>query len=772
MAMDEIFFEAIKLVNFKGVENLHFSFADADAIILGGKNGYGKTTIYDALELVLTGSIKRYRDYKEEYTNKKLSYGKSDKPLVCHMELPYVEVSLYLVIKAEEKTIRMILTRRAKTDDMENPIDFKVFGKLYYRFQEDGKMKEADISVLKACGLDYLRENYQMINYVGQEECTRFLKSKDSSRVEVVRELFNTTYFDRRIEKIDTYAVPRIDSMLTNFNNEKKKVEDIISAIQKYEVSTTDNDIRYNRLFKDGTIFNWDSEFPSLSNEDYDSVLSADGILDRLQLFLEKEDDFRRYRKSLFVNRILESTSQYAIFLQYAEKRSIISLFNKYQQKTVLPFERLNIENLQSYSFEFDDQLTDVITNERIDSIQTKLELCKKLNRGANSAEKAYNMLLEERNVLAKHIQEHARQLSIQTCPICGQSFENSERLLSSINDTLQLQFSTVSVFADEVAKEYQKMKDSIADALSIINRWFEDKGVTVAVSKAFSELNVYDIEKNIDILRKHGMDVSTYIGKTVEQTELLLIMALKEWLEPFEVSLDYTELNEIRDSYVRYLREESKNKKSIEQKRVYLTILWSKQRSKQLVELSKQKTEVEHSISQCAAILEQVKKIKKQIIAQRNQYLKKVTGEMEVLFYIYSGRIMQDSFYGRGLYMKHEPGKYVRFVTNFRSDVDALYNMSSGQLVALILAFTLSLNKLYSKTKFIAIDDPVQTIDDINVWGFVETLRHEFQNYQILLSTHELNHGAFLRYKLNNFGMKAEYRDMMQERIREEQNR
>lgn len=111
---------------------------------------------------------------------------------------------------------------------------------------------------------------------------------------------------------------------------------------------------------------------------------------------------------------------------------------------------------------------------------------------------------------------------------------------------------------------------------------------------------------------------------------------------------------------------------------------------------------------------------------------------------------------------MKNVQGKYIYFVSKYNSDVDALYKMSSGQLVALMMALLLSLNKLYSETRFLAIDDPVQTIDDINVWGFIETLRHEFKDCQFLFSTHELNYGSFLRYKLSNMNINAKYIDMM----------
>ena len=94
-------------------------------------------------------------------------------------------------------------------------------------------------------------------------------------------------------------------------------------------------------------------------------------------------------------------------------------------------------------------------------------------------------------------------------------------------------------------------------------------------------------------------------------------------------------------------------------------------------------------------------------------------------------------------------------------NDVDALYNMSSGQLVAVAVSFLLSLNRLYSKSKFIAIDDPVQTIDDINLWGLMETLRHDFRDWFILLSTHEKNYGQLLDYKFSKVGIISEYIDM-----------
>lgn len=53
----------ISLLNFKGFEKLQLSFDSENVIILGGKNGYGKTTLFDALELLFSGRIQRMIDY-------------------------------------------------------------------------------------------------------------------------------------------------------------------------------------------------------------------------------------------------------------------------------------------------------------------------------------------------------------------------------------------------------------------------------------------------------------------------------------------------------------------------------------------------------------------------------------------------------------------------------------------------------------------------------------------------------------------------------------
>lgn len=98
-----------------------------------------------------------------------------------------------------------------------------------------------------------------------------------------------------------------------------------------------------------------------------------------------------------------------------------------------------------------------------------------------------------------------------------------------------------------------------------------------------------------------------------------------------------------------------------------------------------------------------------------------------------------------------------IRFISP-RNEHDVLYMMSSGQLSAVALAFSLALDKTYAgdKLKTLFIDDPIQCMDDINMISFVELLRTEFKDCQILLSTHEDDFSRFIRYKYSKYELEA----------------
>ena len=66
------------------------------------------------------------------------------------------------------------------------------------------------------------------------------------------------------------------------------------------------------------------------------------------------------------------------------------------------------------------------------------------------------------------------------------------------------------------------------------------------------------------------------------------------------------------------------------------------------------------------------------------------------------------------------------------------------------------ALNKIYAGDNFqtILIDDPIQCMDDINMISFVELLRREFGQAQIILSTHEDTFSNYICYKFQKYGL------------------
>ena len=128
----------------------------------------------------------------------------------------------------------------------------------------------------------------------------------------------------------------------------------------------------------------------------------------------------------------------------------------------------------------------------------------------------------------------------------------------------------------------------------------------------------------------------------------------------------------------------------------------------------------------------------------------------VEILFHIYYGRIAQETKNSLGLFIQSD-GNAIKFLEHHSRDTDAIFTMSAGQLAALVIAFTLALNKRFSENKLLFIDDPVQTLDELNVAGLVELLRNEFDDQQIFLSTHEDLMSTYIRYKFKKFGLQHE---------------
>jgi len=202
-----------------------------------------------------------------------------------------------------------------------------------------------------------------------------------------------------------------------------------------------------------------------------------------------------------------------------------------------------------------------------------------------------------------------------------------------------------------------------------------------------------------------------------------------------------------------------------VENKRKYIETSYRKAQNTHLNEIEQLGKRIELLDKEKNKIQEIKNVYKKEI----SKYRKKLIKDIEIPFYIYSSKILQSHQTGGGvgIFIKDKTGgeelKNIKFVFDWSSDHDILNIMSSGQISAVVISFFLALNKVYSTgVNIFLIDDPVHTMDEINMISLVEILRNEFANLQIVLSTHEADIAKYFLYKFLKFGKTATQVNMM----------
>ena len=143
--------------------------------------------------------------------------------------------------------------------------------------------------------------------------------------------------------------------------------------------------------------------------------------------------------------------------------------------------------------------------------------------------------------------------------------------------------------------------------------------------------------------------------------------------------------------------------------------------------------------------ILIQNKKIEKLISAIKDaqkSYLKDIVKYIEIPLYIYSGKLIQTHQNGFGVfcYTGSEDDKLTQFklTTDGRpTGHDIVNKFSSGQKAVINISIMLAFRKVInSNLDIFMIDDPCQSMDDINIASLTEILKNEFKDTQLIIST------------------------------------
>lgn len=748
---------SIEAENFKGFPKLDIKFTGT-SVVLGGMNGFGKTTIFDAIELVLTGKISRMAEYSEKLHNHTYSRSQSRLPLVCDMTCKYVSLTLHLELGGESIKIR----RCANVSEMKNPVDFAPFSPLQIYDPKILAFRNISIEEREHYGLVKLKNDYSFLNYLSQEEATAFLKHKDSERSNIIQNLFDTKSFDEPIEKISKIIV-QIDKTIRKLTDTSQSIAKEIEQFSKLGKESASECDEYISLTTDNA--SWDVVNPKMSHEEFNSFVAKDGVFDGLLYYVNNEDSFKRFNRNNIINKLLGSSNlkDLLFFLKY---QGLEKEFNRYlnvKRKIVNPIQSLTSETLISFHLDPDEDYPECISQESIRKSNEYIAAYKSTLMSVNALQRTIQDILSQRSSFAQKVIQVNPSLHFTSCPLCGVDYKDENLLQDNIKSNENVLNNHFKNVYNGLAEHFKQVKDFLDNQiLTPLVSYFSEKGITDDLVSEYKRLDVQQVKKTKQYLERFNIGLS--ISDDINNDVIKLSEALRSQLSEVDGNLNVPLMQRMYTSYVVHIERTRFTVENIERKRKYLIGQWNQLQTELLKAKHEELLHINKAIDAYRSQKDKLKKLSGEINQQRNQFVTKVITDIQTLFYVYSGRILQDSYFGRGLFLKPDLRRNrILFVSGSYedNDVDALYNMSSGQLVGVAISFLLSLNRLYSGYKIVAIDDPVQTIDDINLWGLMETLRHDFKDRFILLSTHEQNYGQLLHYKFQKVGIKSEYIDM-----------
>lgn len=780
--MNKFRLSKIFLNNYKLFKEREIDFGKANLVVLDGPNGYGKTSIFEAIEYLLTGDIKRATQCPE--VSGSLSYGTH---FLAKDNTKNVLVSGEFVSEQSFLKIERCIYVKDISGIQNNPKNLKSVTQTKIWFEDNMVYNDsaigADEIIEKYLG-NTLLEYYDSFYYVSQEDRLKFLMAPESKRMEQISSLFN---IDDEISEYTKYNgfKKKLSQKVKRLQKENKEER---KAYEKYKQNIQENDTN-KREYKDIFVNNeqkpyWNERVVIIKEKeklnDILQELKRVSILSRnVELFQVSLDNvkFDSYVKNV------EQLKKILVFnvlrKDIVNKKKQYNLFNYLSSLPVKDgSEEIDVEGI-NYK-ELNDNLE---INAEIDTIvqlqKDILQSRKKQSTYNESLEKLQNARDNFTKSLNQWRADGGEELGGKVCPYCGYKYDAEieyESAVAEVAKTLEeccdSELDKIKQNIRELQREYDKtFKNSINEFL---NQYIYMSNEIIKSIITDTPIFAEEYNKFITLLQKQKLNLEEFnvaledekdwevkVQQLVKIIQGNCIRSLSdEYIQMQNENRFFEIFESVFDSKIdniSYISDEDEN-----EKRLYLEEQYQLQEHEKLKNMEEcllQKEKVAQELENMKNEIEKVVTIYKDEIGK---YQKKIIGEIQIPLYIYSGRVLQYYQGGLGIFVKYdtkgEKLDAIRLLSSNQPDHDILYTLSSGQLTGIIISLTLTLNKIYGTEKFscILIDDPVQTMDDLNIASLVELLRNEFKDYQMIMSTHEEDFSRFIRYKYEKYDLVA----------------
>ena len=309
----------ILIKNFKNIKETRIIDFQENVTLFVGPNGFGKTTIFDAIELSLTGKIRRIEE--SDYSD-----GRSSFSTPYFQNNPEEDTFIELTLTNDEGSTLIVSSLYKSSMNAEGSnvpkFSFSKF-KRTVRFEPepledlDG-LSERDIQKVISQFLGYESEDYSLgdtfdlFHYIQQDETAYYLKQKEKDRKEQLNFLLNIgNYADRK---------SRLDELRRTLLSSKNYLENKKNKLKNLPIK---NKTPYTKLsLRADTDFDFNNESidfdDELSNESLNIYLSE---IDKLQVFrnsFSPKDYFLKKQSEQFKREVLDD-KDFIIYLTLSQ---------------------------------------------------------------------------------------------------------------------------------------------------------------------------------------------------------------------------------------------------------------------------------------------------------------------------------------------------------------------------------------------------------------------------------------------------------------------
>lgn len=723
----------IYLENFKYVKedkSLEVDFNDASLVLLNGPNGYGKTTTFEAIELLLNGDIK-------SFNANLLNRGSIPKSILANNSAK----NIILIAELVDDSGKVIIIKRSIECGAEFNSIIEINNKRVTQDELEGLLK-------------FNKSIFDIGMYISQKESLEFLEKKYGDRKNLISGILDNSNIQNKLnylKKFENEVKNKVIKRRDKYGDDIKKIETELTELKLLEtkVSNLPKNIEYKRLFSN-------DEY-SFDLEKLDVSIAYDLQIEPLKKILVFIKNFNKYQNTKQILKLEKVLNLNEINIKAIYYRNIIN--NIKSKQDILSKIKIIDELLKAREYKDAVTIGKVagVDEGQVAEVEETIQNYNKFVIDLETNEKDRVEFIKKRKRLIELFEKNVENNNFDknVCPLCGNSstelmklFEITEKTLEANNILIEKNLNIFKDKLDNYFNNIQKINDkkkSLHEEDYKLYLYLENF-INIDISNLMDEKNTMMefnfINNDVFFYEKFDDEYSMFKVKVKNK-----IKNLGERL-PDDVIKDYDNL---MNKY--YKNSIIHNEDEINNKIAYIADKYASGYSKQIVQVQKnlddkikefKKVEKEDDLAQRT-----ISNFRSRYDAAFKAYQTKLVENIRIPLYINTGKIIQNYPMGLGINVDIKDNQII-FQADNKSD-DIFNYLSMGQLNGVALAIMLAVRSTVdfeNGLDLIMIDDPLQSIDDISAFSFADLLAESFSNSQVIMSTHEEDKSNLLQFK------------------------